>query len=107
MAEITEIEVKLKDKEVFDKIKAELGPKIAQACVMVQDSAKQNCPVDTGRLQGSILYEVEGTEGIVGSNVEYAPFVEAGTSRMSGRHFLENAGNQNREKILNLFRGLI
>src|SRR5512139_1604451 len=49
----------------------------------VQRYAKQNAPVDTGRLRASILPEVvsdaEMLLGIVGSNVEYAPYQEFGT----------------------------
>lgn len=107
MAEIVDIEVKIKDKEILAKLDSLIEQKLKEACVMVQDTAKQNCPVDTGRLQGSISYSVDGKEGIVGSNVEYAPYVEGGTYKMAARHFLQNAGDSNREKIINLFKGLI
>lgn len=107
MAEIVDIEVKIKDKEVLKQLDSLIEQKLREACVLVQDDAKINCPVDTGRLQGSISYSVDGKEGIVGSNVEYAPYVEAGTYKMPGRHFLQNAGDSNREKIINLFRGLV
>jgi len=56
--------------------------------------AKANCPVGkTGDLQGSITYYVVDSElyGMYGSNQKYAIFVEVGTSKMAGRHFLENA----------------
>lgn len=107
MAETVNIEVKIKDKEVLAQIDSLLEQKLREACVLVMDDAKQNCPVDTGRLQGSITYAVEGKEGAVGSNVEYAPYVEGGTSRMAARHFLQNAGDSNRQKIINLFKGLV
>lgn len=43
--------------------------------------AKQNCPVDTGRLRNSIGHKVdkEKQTAYIGTNVEYAPFVEFGT----------------------------
>lgn len=107
MAEISEIEVKIKDKEVLAQIDSLIEQKLKEACVLVQDTAKQNCPVDTGRLQGSITYAVEGKEGAVGSNVEYAPYVEGGTYKMAARHFLQNAGDSNRQRIINLFKGLV
>lgn len=106
MADIT-IEAKIKDKEVLAQLDSLIEQKLKEACVLVQDTAKVNCPVDTGRLQGSITYQVDGKEGIVGSNVEYAPYVEGGTSRMAARHFLQDAGDSNREKIINLFKGMI
>lgn len=107
MAEISEIEVKIKDKEVLAQIDSLIEQKLKEACVLVQDTAKQNCPVDTGRLQGSITYAVEGKEGAVGSNVEYAPYVEGGTYKMAARHFLQSAGDSNRQRIINLFKGLV
>lgn len=36
-------------------------------------------PVDTGRLKGSLTPQVSGMTGEVGTNVEYAPYVEFGT----------------------------
>ena len=36
-------------------------------------------PVDTGRLRASITSEVDGQTVNVGTNVEYAPYVEMGT----------------------------
>lgn len=47
--------------------------------------AKRLCPVDTGRLRNSITHQQydENTE-IVGTNVEYAPYVELGHHTSSG-----------------------
>lgn len=53
------------------------------ATLYVTRDAKVNAPVDTGRLRASITPEVrtqgETIEGVVGSNVTYAPYVELGT----------------------------
>jgi len=53
------------------------------ATLLVQRGAKINAPVDTGRLRASITPEIRtmGNEvqGVVGSNVAYAPFMELGT----------------------------
>jgi HK97 gp10 family phage protein len=53
------------------------------SALMVERDAKINAPVDTGRLRASIVPEiVAGADqiwGIVGSNVEYAPYQEFGT----------------------------
>ena len=49
---------------------------------MAESYAKRLCPVDTGRLRNSITHQREGTSAVViGTNVEYAPFVELGTIR--------------------------
>lgn len=48
--------------------------------------AKQLCPVDTGNLRNSITHQTETDEKavMIGSGVEYAPYVELGT----GTHFI-------------------
>ena len=58
--------------------------------------AKELCPVDTGRLRNSITNVVELGENAVyiGTNVEYAAFVELGTSRMKPRPYLKPAVTQ-------------
>ena len=47
--------------------------------------AKKLCPVDTGRLRNSITHQQydENTE-VIGTNVEYAPYVELGHHTPSG-----------------------
>ena len=98
----------LKSKEVIDRINKNAEQLLKQACILVQDDAKRNCPVDTGRLQGSIQYEVKEDDGMVGTNVEYAPYVHEGTSRMRGRPFLRDAGEKNKGRIEELFKeGLV
>ena len=48
----------------------------------IEAEAKRRCPVDTGRLRSSINPKVKSpTEGSVGTNVEYAKYVEYGTRR--------------------------
>jgi len=54
-----------------------------QSALEVTRDAIINAPVDTGKLQASILPRIDLTEteviGVVGSNVEYAPAVEFGS----------------------------
>lgn len=102
---MADYEIKIKDKEVIQQLEQKLEQKMKEACVLVQDSAKQRCPVDTGRLQGSLTYQMKKdgneVEGLVGTNVEYAPHVEA------FKPFLKPAEDENRDRILQLFQGLI
>lgn len=75
--------------------------------------AKDNCPVDTGRLRNSITHATindhnSGTSPaksedyaahglpdeftvVIGTNVEYAPYVEAGSSHNTAHHMLRDA----------------
>lgn len=54
-----------------------------QAAFIVERGAKKNAPVDTGKLRASISSDVEGRgariQGVIGSRVKYAPFMEEGT----------------------------
>ena len=105
---------------------------LEKACLIVENSAKQNCPVDDGQLRQSITHTVEGTKGEIGTSVEYAPYVEVGTGIYStegnGRQtpwsyedangewhttegmvaqpFLKPALEENRSKILDCFKEL-
>ena len=54
--------------------------------------AKRLCPVDTGRLRNSITHaRLDKNTEVVGSNVDYAPYVELGTHKMAARAFLRPA----------------
>ena len=59
------------------------------ATMLVTADAKQLAPVNTGRLKASITPEVitgpDIVQGIVGSNVHYAPYMELGTGTFVGR----------------------
>ena len=56
--------------------------------------AKKATPVDTGRLRNSISHTVDGEAAYIGSNVEYAPYVERGTSRAKAHHMLQKAATE-------------
>ena len=56
--------------------------------------AKKATPVDTGRLRNSISHSVDGEAAYIGSNVEYAPYVELGTSRAKAHHMLQKAATE-------------
>ena len=56
--------------------------------------AKQRTPVRTGNLRNSITHMVEdGKEkaAVIGTNVEYAPYVELGTSKQKPQPYLRPA----------------
>ena len=56
--------------------------------------AKKATPKDTGRLRNSISHSVDGEAAYIGSNVEYAPSVELGTSRAKAHHMLQKAATE-------------
>lgn len=111
------------------KINAALG----KACALVERSAKQKAPKDTGELRRSISSKVENGVGEVFTPLEYAPYVEFGTGLFaeqggrtdvpwsyqddsgewhstSGQHpqpFMRPALDENREAIVRIFREVI
>jgi HK97 gp10 family phage protein len=75
-----------------------------EACtLLVLSDAQHRTPVDSGLLRASESKRVENhggkITGIVGTNVEYAPFQEFGTSKMPAQPFLTPALNGNKEAI--------
>ena len=54
----------------------------------IERDAKLNAPVDTGMLRASITSTGSGSEYEIGTNIEYAPFVEFGTKYMAAQPFL-------------------
>ena len=112
----------------------EIKSKLQKACALVERSAKEKAPKDTGELRRSITSEVRGSdnglEGVVFTPLEYAPYVEFGTGLFaekggrsdvpwnyqddegkwhstSGQHpqpFMRPALNENREEILRILK---
>lgn len=61
-------------------------PKILESWgVAAEGYAKLSCPTETGRLKNSITHERDDEKGQVqiGTNVEYAPYVEYGTGKFA------------------------
>jgi HK97 gp10 family phage protein len=105
-------------------------PALQKACAVIERAAKQKAPKDTGALRRSITSEVNGLEGVVFTNLEYAPYVEYGTGLFaenggradvpwnyqddegnwhstSGQHpqpFMRPALNENRERVINILK---
>lgn len=102
---------------------------LGKACAVVEASAKQKAPKDTGALARSITSKIEDTEGIIFTPLEYAPYVEYGTGlfaeeggrntpwiykddkgewhKTSGQKpqpFMRPALQENREKIINILK---
>lgn len=65
--------------------------------------AKEDAPYDTGRLEGSIDHAVVDKDVYIGTNVEYAPYQEFGTSRgVIGKHYLRNAAANHSAEYKNI-----
>ena len=56
--------------------------------------AKNETPVDTGRLRNSINHATDDEAAYIGTNVEYAPYVELGARGRKGVHMLQRAATE-------------
>lgn len=60
--------------------------------------AKKDTPVDTGRLRNSISHATDDEAAYIGTNVEYAPYVELGARGRSGVHMLQRAATEHTDE---------
>lgn len=88
---------------------AQIEKALKSVALTAEKYAKQDCPVDTGRLRSSITHETDNDTAYIGTNVEYGPYVEMGTSRMRAQPFLEPAMEQHlseyKEMIETILKG--
>ena len=61
----------------------------------------------TGRLRGSITSEADGNSAQVGTNVEYAPYVELGTYKMAERPFIKPAVEEHLDEYKAIFERIL
>ena len=69
--------------EVLEAMK-EAALRGLETCGLVAERyAKKLCPVDTGNLRNSITHQVREDEkaAYIGTNIEYAPYMELGTGK--------------------------
>ena len=60
--------------------------------------AKKDTPVDTGRLRNSISHATDDEAAYIGTNVEYAPYVELGARGRPGVHMLQRAASEHTDE---------
>lgn len=118
--------VKDYSKEVLAAIERASEAGLVACAMAVEASAARLCPVDTGRLRGSITWVTQGkqnkakapakqNDGVqsippsgvayVGTNVEYAAHVEFGTKNTKGepKSFLRPAADERRAELPAIF----
>lgn len=101
------VEVREDNREaIADAIDRALVAALEEVGLVAEGYAKRACPVDTGRLRNSITHIVdEGTRHvIIGTNVEYAPYVELGTRHQKPQPFLKPAANDHASTYKGIFR---
>lgn len=100
------VEVREDNREaIANAIDRALVAALEEVGLVAEGYAKRACPVDTGRLRNSITHIVdEGTSHvIIGTNVEYAPYVELGTRRQKPQPFLKPAAEDHASTYKGIF----
>ena len=88
-------------------IKSAINVALEKIGLLAEGYATDLCPVDTGNLRASITHAVSPGEKAVyiGTNVEYAPYVELGTSKMQAQPFLRPAATEHGEEYRQVLKG--
>lgn len=96
------IDVNVNVQNNADLFKNALPEQIAQALEAIgltaEGYAKDLCPIDTGRLMNSISHARDDNAAYIGTNVEYAAYVELGTSKSKARPYLRPAAQDHAEE---------
>ena len=92
-------------RQIADAIDQALARALEEVGLVAEGYAKKACPVDTGRLRNSITHQVRPSEKSVyiGTNVEYAPYVELSTSRTKGQPFLRPSAKDHESTYRKIF----
>ena len=67
-------------------VKKPLENGIKRLTLKLEGEAKKATVVDTGRLRSSMTHRFMGQGAEIGTNVQYASYVEYGTEKMEARH---------------------
>ncbi len=98
---------KKNEQMIQDIVGAPIIEAMRDSVLDVTRGAKINAPIDTGRLRASITPEIrpfgDTVQGVVGTNVVYAPFQELGTRFIRPRRYLQRAFEQASNRIKRRF----
>lgn len=89
--------------EVLRATKSAVERGLEAVGLQAEGYAKMECPVDTGNLRNSITHTSDGEAAYVGTNVEYAPYVEYGTSKTKAQPFLRPAAENHTTEYKAIF----
>lgn len=93
--------------DVLNALQNQLITGLEAVGLTAEGYAKDNCPVDTGRLRNSITNQVIGTDVYIGSNVEYAKYVEYGAKGRKPVHFLQQAAANHTQEYKQLIESAL
>ena len=90
-------------------IESAIGVALEKIGLLAEGYAQMKCPVDTGNLRSSITHEVDAGEKAVyiGTNVEYAPYVELGTSKQKAQPYLRPAATEHGDQYRQVLKSAL
>ena len=88
------IETKDNTQEVLSAMEKAIEKGLEAIGLTAEGHAKKETPVDTGRLRNSISHATDKEAAYIGTNVEYAPYVELGVQGRQGVHMLQRAATE-------------
>ena len=88
--------------EVISALKKAKNRGLEAIGLTAEGYAKKETPVDTGRLRNSISHETDDDAAYIGTNVEYAPYVELGARGRPGVHMLKRAATEHTDEYKRL-----
>jgi HK97 gp10 family phage protein len=96
-------------KEFYDEYNKRVDKALTILGLVAERYASDICPKDTGRLQGSITHKPNLSEKAVyiGTNVEYAPYVELGTSRQTAQPYLRPAATDHVDEYTDIVKRVL
>lgn len=83
--------------EVLNELDSALEVALEEIGLTAEGFAKKKCPVDTGRLRNSISHASTEDTAYVGTNVEYAVYVEMGTKNTKSQPYLRPAITEHKD----------
>lgn len=96
-------------KEIKQALKEQTEQALIAIGARAETHAKKYCPVKTGNLRNSIkpAHVTDEKAVYIGTNVEYAPYVELGTSRAKAQPYLRPAIENHTDEYKRLFEAAL
>lgn len=108
--EFDDAEVLAKFQQIANEVPKAMEDMVSNVGAIVLTEARNNVPVDTGDLKGSLTLEVEGGDdpsATVGTNLEYALYVEEGTSHQAPQPFLKPSAEVGKSKMNDIAKAVL
>lgn len=101
---MADFEVEDHTEEVLDGIEQAKARALEKIGLVAEGYAKRLCPVDTGNLRNSITHDTDDEAAYIGTNVEYAVYVEMGTVNTPAQPYLKPAAADHMERYRNILK---